>query len=400
MSGLSGPISVVIAAGGEPWETEALRVLTPPATVVIKRCVDLADLLASVSTGQADVAVISSGLPGLDGDALATLARGEVAVVVVGEDRTSLAARHRLGAQQISSLPQLVRAAVAEEAPSVAAPPVPPAPDHVGTIVTVWGPRGAPGRTTIAVALAAARARTGPHRVVLADVDPFGGSVAQHLGILDEASGLLAAARLVNTGTLDATSFALTRRTVEEGLEILSGLPRADRWIEVRPGVVETLARVATEHADVVIDAGFCLEDDDDLGPGPQRHLMTREALECADEIVVVGSADAVGLARLARALVEVQSVVPGARLRVVVNRLRDSLGWTAADMIAMVEGFVRPLSVTVLPEDVVVCDRAMLEGVAVSGETDLGKGLAALAAQVYADSPAPPVVRRRWRRP
>ena len=36
------------------------------------------------------------------------------------------------------------------------------------------------------------------------DADPYGGTVSQQLGIMDEVSGLLSAARLATTGALEA----------------------------------------------------------------------------------------------------------------------------------------------------------------------------------------------------
>ena len=79
-------------------------------------------------------------------------------------------------------------------------------------MVAVWGPAGAPGRTTVATGLAAVLATRGP--TMLVDADPYGGSVAQVLGVLDEVSGLLAAARLAGSGTL---------------AEGFGGVPRAPR---------------------------------------------------------------------------------------------------------------------------------------------------------------------------
>ena len=66
-----------------------------------------------------------------------------------------------------------------------------------GRTLVVWGPAGAPGRTTVAVALASVLAGRGL-RTTLVDADPYGGAVAQHLGVLDEVSGLLSAARLTD----------------------------------------------------------------------------------------------------------------------------------------------------------------------------------------------------------
>ena len=57
----------------------------------------------------------------------------------------------------------------------------------------VWGPTGAPGRTTLAIGLAAELAGSGLP-TVLVDADTYGASVAQCLGLLDESSGLATAA--------------------------------------------------------------------------------------------------------------------------------------------------------------------------------------------------------------
>ena len=68
-------------------------------------------------------------------------------------------------------------------------------------MVAVWGPAGAPGRTTVAAGVAAELARRRV-RTVLVDADPYGGAVAQQLGVLDEVSGLLSAARVTAGGML------------------------------------------------------------------------------------------------------------------------------------------------------------------------------------------------------
>ena len=73
--------------------------------------------------------------------------------------------------------------------------------------MAVWGPTGAPGRTTVAVTVAAELAASGV-ATLLADADVYGGVVAQVLGFLDEAPGLAAAARLANNGQLDVAALA------------------------------------------------------------------------------------------------------------------------------------------------------------------------------------------------
>lgn len=408
-------VAVLVAAAGAAWESSALRELTGSGLVVLKRCVDLPDLLASAGSGQADVAVVAADLPGLDAAAITHLLRHDVRTVAVGAEGVRSLSRigvvEVLPETSVDSLPDAVRRAVAEDLVTDPEPePDLPTVDgdamgDPGRVVVVWGPAGAPGRTTLAVTIAAELARRS-RRVVLADLDPWGGSVAQHLGVLDEVSGLLAAARLVNAGELDRRRFAATRRAVGDRLEVLTGLPRPDRWIEVRDGVTTEILETAGQHADVVVDTGFALEDAEaDLGrAGAGRNRMTLEALQLADDLVVVGSADPVGLTRLARGLVELTDARPGGVLRVVVNRMRDSLGWAERDIRGMVEGFARPVSVHFLPDDRVACDRALVAGQALTetGDSALRRGISGLVDAIAPESVtvAPTRGRRRAQAP
>ncbi len=183
------------------------------------------------------------------------------------------------------------------------------------------------------------------------------------------------------------------QRAVGDHLTVVTGLPRPDRWVEVRAGVVEHLLEVARAHGHVVVDTGFSLEDDpgSDLVTRPGRNHLTLGALDVADEVVVVGSADPVGLARLARGLVELRERRGGAPVRVVVNRMRPTLGWSERDIVGMVEGFSRLAAVHFLPDDRATADRALVSGTSVAdlGETELGRAVAAVAeALVPAPSP------------
>lgn len=375
-------VPVLLAAGGAAWEATAVRLLAEPGagTVLLKRCVDLHDLLATASTGQAAVAILDESLSGLDADSVQLLGRSHVGVVLVqrssdhAERAGRLGVEHLLPVAGLAGLPAVVRAAgIDSPGPDAAAAPEPPPADpsdeaarEPGQLVAVWGPAGAPGRTTIAVGLAAELSGRGRETLLL-DVDGYGGTVAQHLGILDEMSGLLAAARLANAGQLDVGRLGTLLREVAPDLRVLTGLPRADRWREVRSGAFDRLlelGRALGQH--VVADTGFCLEEEPDVGfggGGPQRNGMTVAALSEADQVVVVGAADPVGLARLARGLVELLELVPDATLRVVVNRCRSSLGWGEQEVRAMVEDFTAPASLHLVPEDRAAADRALAHG-------------------------------------
>ena len=125
----------------------------------------------------------------------------------------------------------------------------------------------------------------------------------------------------------------------------------------------------------MVVDTGFSLEDEpgQDFGSRPSRNAMTLTALDLADEVVVVGAADPVGLSRLARGLVELRDRTGGAPVRVVVNRMRPTLGWSEREIAGMVEGFSRVLGLHFLPDDRAAADRALVAGRALGEVGDIG---------------------------
>lgn len=424
---------VLVAGGGAAWEARALEVLgARSGVVVLKRCVDVDDLLAASASGQADVAVVGLDAHGLDQGAVDLVRRhGVRPVVVVPRGTPSEAARARavrigvrtlVAEEQVDSLGEAVT--LPEEGlagatsvrggpgthdgppPGWGAPPdVPdgseawePTSPHddaggPGRVVAVWGPTGAPGRSTVASTLAATLAAR-RRRTVLVDVDPWGGSVAQQLGVLDEVSGLLAAARLASGGVL-AERFPTVLRSLGQHLELLTGLPRADRWPEVRDGVVEEVLDLARQRGHVVVDTGAPLERDAavDLAGRPGRNGTTLAALAEADEIVVVGTADPVGLSRLARGLVELGEETGGRPVHLAVNRMRASLGWSAGDVEQMVRGFAEVASTTFLPEDQPATDRALVAGRSVVevGEGPLAEAVGRLAETVLGADAAGP---------
>ena len=377
-------IVVLVVASGSAWEPPALGLLTAhPNIVVLKRCVDVDDLLAAASAGQADVAVLGLDAPGLDVGAVDLLRKYAVRPVAIvsaaAADAAALRAA-RLGLPQLivddhlDDLPNAVLegppvalptqpAGAPHSQPTHGPPTTPPPTGPRGRVIAVWGPAGAPGRSTVASALAAVIAQRQRH-TVLVDADPYGGTIAQQLGILDEVSGLLSAARLALSGHL-TERLETVQRAVDRHLSVVTGLPRPDRWVEMRAGAIEHLLEVAKQHAEVVVDTGFSLEEDpsQDFGTRPGRNSLTLGALGAADEAVVVGSADPVGLSRLARGLVELHENLPGLPTRVVVNRMRPSLGWREDDIAGMLRSVSRPRSLHFLPDDRPGIDRALVAG-------------------------------------
>jgi MinD-like ATPase involved in chromosome partitioning or flagellar assembly len=401
---------VVVVAAGAAWESPVVELIAAASgMVLLKRCVDVDEALATSTSGQADAAVVALDAPGLDPTAVDVLHRQGLRVVAVGRDDEVARTRAvRVGVDALVGYDDLGQLPDVLQRDSV--PPDPAGDDDmmhlvdpalgvvdsaVGRVIVVWGPAGAPGRTTVAVSLAAVLARR-PRRTTLVDADPYGGSVAQHLGILDEVSGLLSAARLTADGSLES-GLGSVQRAVGDRLTVVTGLPRAERWVEVRAGVVEHLVEHSRALGHVVVDTGFSVEDDaaTDLVARPGRNQLTLGALEVADEVVVVGTADPVGLSRLARGLVDLRDHCPGTPMHVVVNRMRPTLGWSERDIAGMVEGFARLAGVHFLPDDRTAVDRALTAGTSIveAGDSDLTTACVALGEALV---PPPPAARRR----
>ncbi|MDQ4085315.1 MAG: chromosome partitioning protein [Actinomycetota bacterium] len=371
---------VLLAVTGSALESSVITALQHAERAgvhIVRRCVDLADLVAAAATGRAVAALVAADVPHLDADVVSGLRAAGVEPLGVATADTP-GAVHRLhqigiavvltddGARDLAT--QVVESLERTEQhdPGAATPTAPEeVPAGLGEVVAVWGPAGAPGRSTVAVGLAAELAGLG-RSALLVDADVYGGSVAQHLALLDDVSGLLAAARNAKVGTLDAAALAAHCRAVG-AMRVLTGLPRPDRWPELSPAAMSAvLACARTLAAFVVVDCGFSLEADEDLmfdTAAPRRNGATLCALEQADRVLAVGAADPVGLSRLARGVVDLAAAVPGCEPSVVLNRMRAGVGWSAGEATALLERFTGRGTTVVLPEDRAACDHALVHG-------------------------------------
>ncbi|HSN07157.1 MAG TPA: chromosome partitioning protein [Candidatus Angelobacter sp.] len=342
---LSVPVEVLVLLGPSPWEGPLVAGLAHPASRVeiARRCLDTADLLAAASAGLGRVAVLGALAPRLDADVVERVRAMDVAVVGVVGDGDDEGARRlsRWGASAVVMVDPIDLGRAVREIASAASSTGSSTPmvgeesgaDAAdvdgGRVIAVWGPAGAPGRTSVAVALADESARAGAD-VLLVDADTWAPSVSVVLGLLDDGAGLASACRRSLGGGLDVAALTALARQVHPGLRVLPGLPRSGRWNEVRGAAIADVLRVARSLADlVVVDCGFSLEADEELvfdTEAPRRNAATFAALESADLVVAVGSADPVGLVRIVAGLSELGEVVPGSDVRVLVTRLRESL--------------------------------------------------------------------------
>lgn len=409
--------TTVLTALGHDWEGSMVQVVDQlPGVTVGRRCVDLADLLAAASAGLGDVALVSADLRGLDRDALAHLRAHGVAVVGASRDGQEAQERHlrQLGVERHvhtgtprEELVDVLTSTTAASAPFVTgageplpgedpptAPIVPvtdetPEPQR-GRVVAVWGPTGAPGRSTLAVNLASELAGLG-QPVVLVDLDTYGASVAQLLSVLDEAPGIAAAARASELGTLDLASLARLAVEVAPRFRVVTGIPTPTRWTEVRSSAVEQVIDLCRSLAAfVVLDCGFGIEDDEELSydtTAPRRNAATLTALDAADELLLVGAADPVGLQRMVRA-VQAVGQVASPTPRPVVNRLRPgSVGPDPRRRVAeSMARFAGLEDITFLPDDQAGVDAAVLAGQTLAeaaAGSPLRQAIAALAADL-----------------
>ena len=253
-------VPVLTALPGAPWEADLVARLgrEDHGVTVVRRCADIPELLSTAASGVARAALVSVDLRRLDRDTIGRLASAGVAAVGLvhpgdagAEQRLRGLGVHRIvaadaGAEAVArAVMQAVSdGLVADDAstgdPAAALPllrpasPAPPPPRGRGRVVAVWGPAGAPGRTTVAIGLADETARLGVS-TLLADADVYGGTVAQTLGLLDETAGLVVAADAAGARPLGCGRPRQLCRQLTPTLRVLTGPVRADRWPELRP---------------------------------------------------------------------------------------------------------------------------------------------------------------------
>jgi Flp pilus assembly CpaE family ATPase len=424
-------LQVFTAVTGAAWESELVGALdrADHGVTVVRRCVDVSELLAAAATGTGQAALLSAELRRLDVDAVARLDAAGVAVVGLvepGDERATERLR-QLGVRFVlpadadpEVIARALRDAVAGTVPGgrdvadpTAALPVLGAPvpsddrsTGRGRVIAVWGPTGAPGRTTVAVGIADEAARLGVSTLLI-DADVYGGVIAQVLGLLDESPGLAGAARQAASGSLDGGVLHRLAWAVRPRLRVLTGLARADRWPELRPRAVAAVLDEARHQAElVVVDCSFSLEDDEELSfdtAAPRRNGVTLTVLEAADAVVCVSGADPVALQRSIRGLDELRETLPEVDPVLVVNQVRRGpvSGNPQQEITEALERFAGHEARFFLPADRRATDAALAAGrtlAEVAGTSPLRVALRGLAAALTG-VPEPSTSRRGpWR--
>lgn len=338
---------------------------------------------------------------------LAACDRAGLRILLLGDGDAAerLARRHGLhpALSSESSAWQIVEALQSERRSTPVAP-------QEGRLLAVWGPHGAPGRTSLAIELSAAlAAREG--RVALIDADAYAPAIALLLGLTDDGPGIAAACRRAELGSLDApelSRLAVPLETNAGTVEVLAGLNRPTRWPELSAERLRaTLLACRSWAAHTVIDVAPPLDADEELLSDlqvPRRNAATRTVLEEVDQVFAVTSADPLGIARFVRAHAEVRAHIGSTPMTVLVNRVRTGpLGIDARGQIRRaLDRFSGITDVQFLPDDPRALDAALLHSRPVADvvpRAPFASAVRRLANGVAAPSAADAVPLRRERR-
>ena len=159
-------------------------------------------------------------------------------------------------------------------------------------LVTVWGPQGSTGKSTIAINLAYELSQLGK-RVILLDLDTYAPAITTLLPIARGTAGLAGAARLIRQNRftpeeLDRLSISIKYRGTK--LKVLQGLASSSRWAEITPEVVsQLLATAKYNHDFLILDVASALEDRI-IGPEhpTARNAVTRTAISLSTQTITV----------------------------------------------------------------------------------------------------------------
>jgi MinD-like ATPase involved in chromosome partitioning or flagellar assembly len=262
-----------------------------------------------------------------------------------------------------------------------------------GLITAVLAVSGGAGATETALALAVALRRRG-ERTVLVDADEVAPSLAQRVA-LPLVPNLRNAVDALErgVGSLQEALVALPQR--DGGFDLLCGLANARDWPGLRPdSVAEVAGELARTHGQVLVNAGSRSEDV--VAPGGlARYGITRSMLLAADQLVLVGSATPIGVARTLDWLADHANLARSKPLHVALNQAPAGV-FKRGELEREVLRSFMPSSLHLLPSDKRV-DEAVWNGHTVTSGP-FAKAAQVLAAELPVAATAWPAAGRRSR--
>lgn len=256
---------------------------------------------------------------------------------------------------------------------------------QIGKIIAVWGTHGAPGRSTLALALAAYLNEQGS--TILVDCDINAPAQVQLLGLPEDSSGLASAARLATHGELDSTRLVQTLLSAKADLQVLTGLGRSGRWRELPVASMNKVWEVCRHTAEyTVVDLSGGLEEErvEDFAMEPDHDAVAAALLEQADLTLIVGAADPVGIRRLIQLLNSNRQAI-GGRSQVVVNRVRSSTAGADPNTAigSVLARYTSASDIVYVPADYRLFDKALMQAqpvAVVESRSAAAKSIAKLA--------------------
>ncbi|HEV2754605.1 MAG TPA: P-loop NTPase [Actinomycetota bacterium] len=371
------PLRVVTVAGAPEAEAAFATALARRTDAeIVLRCVDRVELLAAIRGATPDLVVCVGSPSWLDRQSCDEAVAERIPVVGLACSADDGDAFARLGILVLPADAEIDRVLgvgasgdALPEAPAALARSL----GETGRLIAVWGPKGAPGRSTIAAELAAELAHSGA-TCALVDADTYGGDLAQMLGVVEELPTIVWACRAA--ARPDADPLEGIRRTGPRGPALIAGIPRSDLWKDIGDfGWRELLARLRAAFDHVVVDIGFSLEDPSSPLGGDGRNHVARAAVREADRVVAVCRCDPVGLKTFLWSYPALAELVAEDRVVVCANRVAPGEEGAAADLLRR---HARKRPAAYLPDEPATFRAAVAKGVPAR---DLAPGSAAARA-------------------
>lgn len=336
------------------------EVRSDPEIDLVLRCVDRVEALAAIRSGVVD-ALVAVGVPDWFDFQVLEEARGrDIGLMGLAGDPIEVEHLENAGFRVLSEEERGDLVASARRLHDL--PSAQTEPRGEGKVIAVWGPKGSPGRTTVAIELAAALARTDP-ATVLVDADPYGGDVMQLLAVTQELPGIVPLVREVARGEgRDPEWSARLYRTWRGGPALVPGLVRPELWEEISPfGWSELMKIVRRDFGFGVFDVGFCLEGRREAFPeAPSRNEIALATMAEADHVVAVLRADPVGIKAFIWAMREHPELLDRDDVLVVANRVR---GGEERDVRRLVRRYVGRAVFACIPDEPEAVTRALWKG-------------------------------------
>lgn len=233
-------------------------------------------------------------------------------------------------------------------------------PKNAGKVYAIMPAKGACGATTVATNLAFQWKRLGKKRVLLADLDPLGGTVSFLLKVKCAYSFVDV---LHRSGSLD-TDLWKAMVTSREGVDILLAPEMLVEGISDLKDVTPII-NYARDHYDIIIlDAGSVY--------GPWNLSQAHHA----DEILLVTTNELPALQAAQRALSYLdQAKIGRYKTRLVVNRYNRDVGLSMEVISTALNSDVYH----VIPSDFEAIQRGLMEGKPIAPNSAVGKGMAHL---------------------